>query len=272
MNSAQIKNDFIIIGNWKMNKSIHDSVVFIEKLRRKLCSYIKLIKKKIQIKIILFPSYVAINSVINIVKKDEYIKIGAQDLFWEDYGSFTGAISASMIKELGAEYVIIGHSERRFYFNETDEIVNKKIQLALKYSLIPIVCIGNEISKDLSFKEIYTLFNKQIFNIFVNIEKNSIKKVIFAYEPFYAIGNNIPINIIHIEKVHNIIRMILKKNFYVSNSKILYGGNVNLNNIKKLLFKRNINGVLIGKSSLDLNNFFDIIKNINLKILKRTNI
>ncbi|EKD45324.1 MAG: triosephosphate isomerase, partial [uncultured bacterium] len=171
----------LIIGNWKMNKTISESLELVKALH-----YGFEYSQSSKFEIVVSPPYTALNKVAEFLK-DSFISVGAQDLFWEESGAFTGAISAPMLKDAGAEYVIIGHSERRQLFNETDSTVNKKIKAALKHNLIPVFCVGETLQERES-GQVNTVIETQFLGGLIDITPEDMTKLVIAYEPVWAIG------------------------------------------------------------------------------------
>lgn len=238
----------VIAGNWKMNKNIGEAVELVKILRDNLQSI-----KTTEIEIVVAPPYTAINKVAEFLNNFN-IGVSAQDLFWEDSGAFTGAISAPMIKDAGAKYAIIGHSERRLLFNETDNTINKKIKAALKAGLIPIFCIGETLQERESGM-MSSVIKKQFINGLSGLVLENINKIIIAYEPVWAIGTGKTATPEQAEEVHAIIREMAGDVV-----RIIYGGSVKPSNCKELLSKPNIDGVLVGGASLKAEDFIGIIK------------
>ena len=188
------------------------------------------------------------------------IMLGAQNMHFEKEGAFTGEVSALMLKDIGCEYVILGHSERRQYFNETDELINKKIKTALKNNLKPILCIGETLEQRDNNKTIKIIEN-QLTSCLNNINENEMKNIVIAYEPIWAIGTGKNATAQQAEEIHKFIRELLT-NVYNENisqkTRIIYGGSMKPDNAKELLSMPNINGGLVGKASLDAKNFGEI--------------
>lgn len=243
----------IIVGNWKLNKTISEALALVKALQQGLPAT--------KCEVVVAPPYTAINQVAKFLKTSS-IKVGAQDMFWEDSGAFTGAISAPMIKEAGAKYVIIGHSERRQFFHETDETVNKKIKTALKHGLTPIFCVGetlNEREAGEVNKAIITGLDGGLHDL----NANDVSKIVIAYEPVWAIGTGKTATPDQAEEAHLLIRGKLAKKFgNIANSvRIIYGGSVKPSNSKELLSKPDIDGLLVGGASLKAEDFLGIIRN-----------
>lgn len=189
------------------------------------------------------------------------IKLGAQNMHWEEKGAYTGEISPVMLNEIKVEYVIIGHSERRQYFNETDETVNKKIKSALIYNLTPIVCVGESLEEreNGKYKE---LIESQVTKAFEGITKEDAVKTVIAYEPIWAIGTGKTASSEQAEEICALIRSILEKLYDADTSqkiRVLYGGSVKPDNIKELMNMENIDGALVGGASLKVNDFVQLV-------------
>src|SRR3972149_697045 len=247
----------IIAGNWKMNKTIGEALDFFKVLDQELQQFSGTEK----LEIVIAPPYTAINKIAEFLK-DSSIKISAQNMFWEDAGAFTGEISAPMLKDAGAKYVIIGHSERRQFFNETESAVNKKIKAALKHNIIPIFCIGETLAER-EAEKIESVISTQLTGGLIDLTANDITKIVIAYEPVWAIGTGKTATKEQAEEVHLMIRQMLAKQFGQANAdviRILYGGSVKPNNTKELLSQPNIDGALIGGASLKPEDFMGIIK------------
>jgi triosephosphate isomerase (TIM) len=233
----------IIAGNWKMHKTVKEAVNFLKKLN-------KIMDKPSNVEIIICPSYTCLSDA---VKESGEVDIGAQNIHFEKEGAFTGEISADMLKETGIKYVIIGHSERRQYYNETDETVNLKIKTALANNIKPIVCVGERLEQRKSNKT-KEIISKQIKK---GLEGIDVNKLIIAYEPCWAIGSGLTATKEQAEEVHSLIRSLINSD----KVPILYGGSVKPENSKDLLSQPNINGALIGGASLNPTKFNQIIEN-----------
>ena len=249
----------IIAGNWKMNKNIKEAVELVTAINNGL----KELQKANELEIIVSPPYTAINKVSETLQGSQ-IKTSGQNLFWEDSVAFTGAISAPMLKEAGAEYVIIGHSERRRIFHDTDEEINKKIKTALKHSLIPILCIGETLEEREAGKMENILICQLALDL-NDITKEELKTLIIAYEPVWAIGTGKTATPNEAEEAHVIIRKTITEKFgqdFADAIRILYGGSAKPKNSKELLSQPNIDGALIGGASLKAEDFLGIIEGV----------
>ena len=239
----------LIAANWKMNMDIKDSVSFINKF--------KVLIKDIKNEIVICPPFTLLNEVNKSIKNTN-VKLGAQNMHFEEEGAFTGEVSGLMLKDIGCEYVILGHSERRQYFNETDELINKKITTALKRNLKPILCIGETLDQR-NNNETLKIIENQLRNCLNNI--NEMENIVVAYEPIWAIGTGKNATPQQAEEIHKFIRELLTNmyNEKVSNNiRIIYGGSMKPENSKELLSMPNIDGGLVGGASLDPKSFAKI--------------
>ena len=248
----------LIAANWKMNKTAEESVVFIKQ-------FTKLIKNAKDIEIVICPPFTSLQAVSKELK-GSIIKLGSQNMHFEDAGAYTGEISPLMLKEIGCEYAIIGHSERREIFNEDDFLINKKVAAALSHSLKPILCIGENLEQRKNGKTNAVLEN-QLKNCLKNINKNQIVKVNIAYEPVWAISKGNPnhkaATAQDAEQGHRFIRSVIEKMYdreTAKNTRIIYGGSMKPDNAKELLAMPNINGGLVGNASLDAKSFAEIVR------------
>lgn len=244
----------IIAGNWKMHNTVAESITLVKSLHYGL-SWTG------EAEVVVAPPFTAIYPVAEILR-DSYIKVAGQDLFWEDKGAYTGAVAGSMLKEAGADYVIIGHSERRQYFNETDETVNKRIKAAFRHQLLPIVCVGETLVEREADK-VTDVVGRQVQLALDSLPQQELENIIIAYEPIWAIGTGKTASSAQAEEVHIFIRDVLAKNFgenVAAKVRILYGGSVKPDNSKELLMQPNIDGALVGGASLKAADFIDIIK------------
>jgi len=239
-----------IAGNWKMFKTAAEAVDFVTNLKPQVAEVINR-------EILVCPPFPALAPVAEALRNSN-IKLGAQNLFWEDEGAFTGEVSAPMLKAVGCQYVIIGHSERRQYFGETNETVNKKIFAALKHNLWPIVCIG-ETLEEREKNETFKVIEKQVQEGFKNLDSSNWLQVTIAYEPVWAIGTGKTATPKQAQEVHAFIRGLLPKEV-ASQVRILYGGSIKPENIKELMAQPDIDGGLVGGASLKVESFVKIIK------------
>lgn len=241
----------LIAANWKMNKTVPESVSFIDNFKNSI--------KSSKNETVICPAFASLNDVKKAIKGTK-IKLGAQNMHFEEKGAFTGEISASMLRDAGCEYVILGHSERRAYFDETDEIINKKVKTALKNRLKVILCIGEALEQREN-NETKAIIKFQLENCLRNINNEEIKNIVIAYEPVWAIGTGKNATPKQAEEVHLFIRELFKKLYNVGiseSTRVIYGGSVNPGNAKELLAMKNIDGALVGGASLDPKSFAEI--------------
>lgn len=242
----------IIAGNWKMNKTIYQSIEFIQDLKAQKFSNNK--------KVIVCPPYTSLYVSSQLIE-DTDIKLAAQNMHYEDQGAYTGEISPLMLLGSNVEYVIIGHSERRQYFNDTDEIVNKKVITALRHGLKPIVCVGESLEQRDSGKT-YEVILTQVTNALKDVTEENILRVVIAYEPIWAIGTGETALAEDANEVCEHIRIIISKLYNDDISQkfhILYGGSINTKNAKQLFEMEHIDGGLVGGASLKVKDFIRII-------------
>lgn len=244
----------IIIANWKMNKNLNQAEKFVKNLAKEI--------SKSEYKIVICPDFTSMYS-LNKYSSEYNFEVGSQNCFWEEKGAFTGEVSALMLKNAGVKYVILGHSERRKYFSESNEIINKKIKICLENDLIPIVCVGEDINLRQLNQELLFV-NRQILECLEGISNENIKKIIVAYEPLWSIGTGKTISLLQAEEMVLNIRDFISKKYDKSlknEIKVLYGGSVNPENSKNFLSLDSLSGLLIGGASLDEQKFSKIIKN-----------
>ena len=243
---------YIIAGNWKMNKLPSETYDFVKEIAK--------VTEGATCEVVCCTPYVCLTEAVK-AAEGTHVKIGAENLHFEDKGAFTGEISADMLKDIKVDYVIIGHSERRQYFAETDETVNKKTIKALEKGLIPIVCVGESL-EEREAGITMDLIAIQIKKAFANIEASDAKKVVVAYEPIWAIGTGKTATAEQAEEVCKGIREILAELYCekcADEIVIQYGGSMNDQNAAELLAKPNIDGGLIGGASLVAEKFAPIV-------------
>jgi triosephosphate isomerase len=240
-----------IAGNWKMNKNAEEALSLANLLKNKL----KNVKNR---DVVVCPPYTSLCCVSKELKGSN-IKVGAQNMHYEDKGAYTGEISPLMLRDF-CEYVILGHSERRQYFNEDDAIINRKVKKALEYDLKPILCVGETLQQREENKT-FDVVREQLNMSLKSIGKG-IKNVIIAYEPVWAIGTGKNATPAEAEEVHIFIRKELGKLYsskVAHGMRIIYGGSVKASNAKELMSQSNIDGCLVGGASLDADEFAKII-------------
>jgi len=244
----------VIAGNWKMNKTVTEAIELANGLKRELYAIE-------DIDIILCPPFTALDEVAEIVYESN-LKLGAQNMHWEASGAFTGEVSGPMLKNLGCQYVILGHSERRQYFFETNEIVNKKTKAALKMGLLPIVCVGENLNERKTGKT-FEVIEDHVRNSLTGLVPEDMLKVIIAYEPVWAIGTGNTASPQQAQEVHKFIRTLLTKLYSLEVAGqiiIQYGGSVKPDNTRELMNQEDIDGALVGGASLDVKSFSEIVR------------
>ncbi|EHN15714.1 MULTISPECIES: triose-phosphate isomerase [Clostridium] len=242
----------IIAGNWKMNKTVKEAVELVKEL--------KPLVKDAKCDVVVCPTYVCLPAVLEEVKGSN-IKVGAQNMHFEESGAYTGEIAPKMLEELGVHYVIIGHSERRQYFNETDETVNKKVKKAFEHNLIPIVCCGESLDqREGNITE--KVLEEQIKVGLKELNKEQVEKLVIAYEPIWAIGTGKTATDEQANETIGYIRTVVKAMYGESVAdkvRIQYGGSVKPGTIKAQMNKEEIDGALVGGASLKAEDFAAIV-------------
>jgi len=244
-----------IAGNWKMNKTASEARVLLDEL-------ISNLKDEQEVEIAVCPPYTALETTKKLLEGTN-IRLGAQNIYFEDSGAFTGEISPAMLKDIGCDYVIIGHSERRQYFGETDVNINKKIKKALEIGLKPIVCIGETLQqRDEGITE--KILDTQIRGCFSGFSEKDMEEMVIAYEPVWAIGTGKTATTEQAEEAHKFIRGLIAELFSKDISekvRIQYGGSVKPDNAATLTNEPDIDGALVGGASLKSDSFTQIIQN-----------
>lgn len=249
-----VKRMPLLAGNWKMFKTIPEALDLVNGLKKN-CGNVK------DREILVCPPFTALYAV-SAALKGSNIKVGAQNLFWEMKGAFTGEIAPGMLADAGCKYVIIGHSERRQYFGETDETVNKKMKAAFASGLTPIVCVGETLAereKNITF----SVVERQVKNGISGLTPEQSKVLVIAYEPVWAIGTGKTATPQQAEEVHAYVRKLYGELYGAEVSdavRILYGGSMKPDNISELMKQPNIDGGLVGGASLEVDSFTKIIQ------------
>ena len=244
-----------IAGNWKMNKTAAETAELASALKASLAQFAG------KCEIAVCPTFTSLATAVEILKGSN-VKVGAQNIHWADNGAYTGEISGAMLKEIGVEYVIIGHSERRQYFGETDETVNQRIKAALKYGLKPIVCIGETLAER-EGGVTNTVLEKQIRGAFADITAADMDAITIAYEPVWAIGTGKTATPDVAQETHAFIRSVLTALYGDKAQDIVvqYGGSMKAENSGALVSKQDIDGGLIGGAALKADSFTALIQN-----------
>jgi len=244
----------LIAGNWKMFKGLDEVGTFADE-------FIASVSDVTDVDILICPPYVYIHALAQACEGTE-VMVGAQNVFWEDKGAYTGEISPGMLKSIGAEYVILGHSERRQYFGETDETVNKRLFASLNTDLVPIVCVGETLDERESGKT-FDVVGTQIRQGLAGLSPDMAKTLVIAYEPVWAIGTGRTATPEMAQEVHAYIRKVITELIgerIAEGMRILYGGSVKGENIDTLMAKDDIDGALVGGASLEAESFERILR------------
>jgi triosephosphate isomerase len=244
----------LIAGNWKMYKTGPEAVDTAQALAG-LCTGVR------EVEVMIAPTFLSLPLVARAIEGST-VKTGAQNLYFEKQGAYTGEVSADMIKSAGAQYVIIGHSERRQFFGETDTFVAKKIRSAVLAGLKPILCIGETDSQREDGKA-FQVLEKQVSGGLEGFSTDELKDLVLAYEPVWAIGTGKTAHAAQVNEVHQYLRALLANLFskeLAEQTRILYGGSVKPENAKELMGIQDVDGALVGGASLDADTFINIIK------------
>ena len=244
----------IIVGNWKLNKTIREAVALVTSLQ-------SLVADVANVEIVVAPTFTGLSAVSEALAGGD-IQLAAQDVFWEDNGAFTGEVSPGMLKEVGCDYVIIGHSERRQYFNETNENVNHKAKAAHAHGLIPIICAGESLEEREAGKT-GAVVKDHVLNGIAGLSADQIVSTVIAYEPVWAIGTGHNATPDQAQEVHVLIRSLLSEIYsadVASQVRIQYGGSVKPDNAAALIAQPDVDGALVGTASWEAESFAQIVK------------
>jgi len=248
----------LIAGNWKLNKTVPEALELAGRLKQELADCDR-------VDLLICPPYVAIQPVAELLRSTP-IALGGQDLFWEDSGAFTGAVSGPMLKAAGCSYVIVGHSERREIFGDRDRDVNRKLGAALGSGLTPILCVGETLDKR-EKKVTKEFLRKQLGADIRGLDQEQIAKIVVAYEPIWAIGTGKTATPRQAGETQRFIRELFREHYDASvadNLRILYGGSVKPDNARDLLAQEDVDGFLIGGASLQADSFVRIARSSSL--------
>lgn len=246
----------IVAGNWKMNKDLTESMSLVSEVR-------SMVRDEVRhdAEIIVIPPFTSLGSANKLIEGSEII-LGAQNCSTEDSGAYTGEVSVKMLNSVGVKYVLVGHSERRIYFGEANEMLAKKVTIALNNGLTPIYCCGETI-EDREDKTFFQVVEKQITEGLFGLHEDQLQKVVIAYEPVWAIGTGETASNEQAQEMHSYIRKLIEARFgdKVSQAiRILYGGSVNPKNAEELFACEDIDGGLIGGASLKSRDFVEVVK------------
>jgi triosephosphate isomerase len=245
----------ILAANWKMNLTHSEAESYMQ-------SFVSEIRDFNDVDVVIIPPFTAIPAIVAAAEKMQTLRVGAQNMHWEKSGAFTGEISATMLRALYVRYVILGHSERRTLFGETDEIINRKMRAALDAGLRPIFCIG-ETLRERDSNQVEQVLESQLRKGLEGILPRDFTEVVVAYEPCWAIGTGRTATPDQAEDAHALIRSVLatlSDRTTAERIRIQYGGSVKPDNVEQLMREKNIDGALVGGASLDPRNFAQIIR------------
>ena len=242
----------IIAGNWKMHKTAAEAIQFVESIKEQV--------QGTDVEVVLCTPYTLLHPVKEAIRGTN-IKLSAQNMHWDDQGAYTGEVSPLMLKELEVEYCIVGHSERRQYFNETDETVNKKVHAALKHNIKPIVCVGETLEQREN-GETNTLVKRQVVKAFEGVSGERVAEIVIAYEPIWAIGTGKTATSEQanevIYNIREVIRELYGEEIYTE-IRIQYGGSVKPSNVEEIMNQEDIDGALVGGASLKPDDFVALV-------------
>jgi triosephosphate isomerase (TIM) len=244
----------LIVGNWKMNKTASEAVAFIRALQERMSA-------SPHAEVVIAPPFTALESARNTLGPSSWISLGAQDVHWETKGAFTGEVSAPMLRELNCRYVIVGHSERRAFFGERDENIQKKVLASLRHGLSPILCVGESMAEREAGRT-ESVVTAQLSGGLAGLTKQDLATVTIAYEPIWAIGTGRAATTEQAVTVHRSIRLFMETSWdskTASAIRILYGGSVTPKNIESLLASDAIDGALVGGACLIPESFATMI-------------
>ncbi len=244
----------LIAGNWKLYKTSPEAVKTAQQL-------VELVADTVEVDIMIAPVFTALDPVSKVVENSR-VGLGAQNLYWEKEGAYTGEISADMLVSAGCQYVIIGHSERRQYFGETDETVNKKVRAAIDAELIPVFCVG-ETEVERESGQTFSVLDKQVKKGLDGYFAKDLGTLVIAYEPVWAIGTGKTATKEQAQEAHEYIRSLINQAFdkaLAQSVRILYGGSVKPANVSELMAMPDIDGALVGGASLEAESFSKIVK------------
>lgn len=247
----------IVVANWKLNKTVGEAIRFASALK-------DAVSDVGGVEIVVAPAFTALSSVSSALGESN-VYLAAQDVFWEDHGAFTGEISPAMLKDVGCEYVIIGHSERRQFFGETNESANRKVKAVLSNDLKPILCVGENL-EDREAGRTESVIENHVRNGLAGIPPEALTSTVIAYEPVWAIGTGVTATPDQAQNTQESIRSLLSEMFsadLASGVRIQYGGSVKPDNILELIAQPDVDGALVGGASLEVETFAQIVISAN---------
>jgi len=247
----------IVAGNWKMNKTLDEALVLVSEV-------VNMVKDEVtsDVEVILFPPALYLSTLNQYVKDSSNISLGAQNIYQKASGAYTGEISAAMVKSTGAKYVLVGHSERRQYFGETNEVLAEKVNIALENGLTPVFCCGESLEQRQN-QDYIAIVKSQLTESLFHLNADQIQQVVIAYEPIWAIGTGLTASAEQAQEMHRELRSHLAEKYgaaIASEISILYGGSVGASNAAELFAGEDVDGGLVGGASLKSRDFTEIIK------------
>ena len=245
----------IVAANWKMNMTQAEAAAFVE-------TFLREIGDSAEVEIVIVPPFTALSKASEVLHDAQNVKLGAQNMYWEKGGAFTGEISAAMLRELFVRYVVLGHSERRQLLGETDEIVNRKVRAAHEAGLKPIVCIGETLAQR-ERGEVEKVLGTQLRGSLANLSAKELNETVVAYEPVWAIGTGKTATTEQAQEAHAFVRQTLTEisdQQTAGKIRIQYGGSVKPDNARSLMSQPDIDGALVGGASLDPRSFAQIVR------------
>jgi triosephosphate isomerase len=254
----------IAAGNWKMNNDLNEGKKLAEDIVLHINSDVSLNNNTGHYRIVLSPPAFLLSPCYKIIQGNESIKLAGQNCYYEDKGAFTGEISAKMIRSTGADYCLVGHSERRQYFNETNEVLKRKVDAVLSNALTPIFCCGEKLEERNAGRH-FTTVETQIRESLFHLNNDDLSKIVIAYEPVWAIGTGVNASAEQAQEMHKFIRDLIKSKYgndISDNMTILYGGSCNSKNADELFSNPDVDGGLIGGASLKADEFISIIRSL----------
>lgn len=245
----------IIAGNWKMHTDLVEATILVEGIKAALT------EGEVSREVVVCPPFTELSTVADLIEDTE-VRLGAQNMYFEPKGAFTGEVSPLMLTDVGCHYVILGHSERREYFGETDALINQKIKAAFQYDLIPILCVGESLAQR-EANETQTFINSQLTAGLADLTAEQVSQMVIAYEPIWAIGTGKTATAEQAGEVCTAIRAKVAELFDKETAEVLriqYGGSVKGSNAQEILSQLDIDGALVGGASLKADDFMAIIK------------
>ena len=245
----------IIAGNWKMHTDLAEATILVEGIKAALT------EGEVSRDVVVCPPFTGLSTVADLIEDTE-VRLGAQNMYFEPKGAFTGEVSPLMLTDVGCHYVILGHSERREYFGETDALINQKIKAAFQYDLIPILCVGESLAQR-EANETQTFINSQLTAGLADLTAEQVSQMVIAYEPIWAIGTGKTATAEQAGEVCTAIRAKVAELFDKETAEVLriqYGGSVKGSNAQEILSQLDIDGALVGGASLKADDFMAIIK------------